>query len=122
VRFSIDGPVRDVIVCHCDACCDANGGPWAASAARREQLTIEDPAALAWQKAAVSEHGARRAMCTTCGAYVLWDAPARETVSFAADLLEDASDLEVAAHIWLQAPESPPASRPVRWHESPANG
>ena len=37
VRFSIDGPVRDVLVCHCDACREATGGPWAASAAHGER-------------------------------------------------------------------------------------
>ena len=122
VRFSIDGPVRDVIVCHCDACCRANGGPWAASAARRSDLAVDDPAALTWTKAAVSEHDASRATCRSCGSYVLWDAPGRETVSFAAGLLEDASDLDVAAHIWLPEGASAPTAREVRWHAGEDDG
>ena len=117
VRFSIDGPVRDVIVCHCDACQRASGGrPWAASAARREHLAIVDDAALSWTKADVSEHDASRATCASCGTYVIWDAPARETVSFGADLLDDASDLVVARHIWVPAGESVPDALPVGWH------
>jgi hypothetical protein len=32
---------------------------------------------------------------------VLWDAPGRETVSFAVATLTDASGLEVAGHIWV---------------------
>jgi hypothetical protein len=47
---------------------------------------------------------------------VLWDAPARETVSFAADTLDDASDLVVAMHIWVPDGVEVPASRPVGWH------
>jgi hypothetical protein len=117
VRFSIGGPIRDVIVCHCDACVGANGVPWAASATRREHLTVEDPAALVWTKAVVSEHEASRATCHSCGAYVLWDAPERETVSFGAELLHDRSDLVVAQHIWVPEGESVPAARPVHWHD-----
>ena len=117
VRLSIDGPVRDVIVCHCDACRKAGGGPWPASATRREYLTVEDPTALIWTKAEVSEHDASRANCRICGAYVLWNAPARDTVSFAAALLEDTSDLVVARHIWVPAGQSVPEPLPLEWHD-----
>jgi hypothetical protein len=101
VRFAIDGPVRDVIVCHCNACREVNGAPWRASAALRVDLTVEDASALVWERAAVSAHGARRATCRRCGSYVFWDAPGRETVSFGADLLADGDDPAVAAHIWV---------------------
>jgi hypothetical protein len=106
VRFSIAGPVRDVVVCHCDACREATGGPWGASAAVRADVAIEDASALAWERAPVSEHGASRARCRACGTVVLWDAPGRETLSFPAVLLgEDGRDLEVAAHIWVPEAE-----------------
>ena len=60
VRFTIDGPIRDVIICHCDACQRATGGPWPASAAYRRDLTVANNAALVWERAAVSEFGASR--------------------------------------------------------------
>jgi hypothetical protein len=115
VRYAIAGPVRDVIVCHCDACRAVAGGPWGASAVRREEFLLEDPGALVWEKAPVSEHDASRATCRHCGHYMLWDAPARETVSFAADTLDDASDLVVARHIWVPDGVEVPASRSVGW-------
>ena len=118
VRYTIDGPVRDVIVCHCDACCEASGGPWSASAVRREHFTLHDPDVLVWEKAAVSEHDASRAWCRACGFCLLWDAPARETVSFAADSLDDSSDLVVARHIWVPAGVEVPPATPVEWHET----
>jgi hypothetical protein len=117
VAFTIDGPVRDVIVCHCDACREKAGGPWAASAARREEFALADPDSLEWEKAAVSAHDASRGLCRSCGEYVLWDAPARETVSFAADLLEERDDLVVAVHIWVPEGAEVPAPRPVEWHD-----
>ena len=103
VRFAIFGPVRDVIVCHCAACREATGGPWPAAAAYRRDLAVGDEAAVIWELAAVSEHGASRGRCRSCGTVVFWDAPGRDTVSFAAALL-DGGQLEVAAHIWV--PES----------------
>lgn len=104
VRYSIDGPVRDVLVCHCDACLDAAGGPWPASAVHREHLAVDDAAALIWERAGVSEHGASRGFCRTCRVSVFWDAPDRETISFGIATLTDASGLEVAAHIWVREP------------------
>ena len=80
VRFAISGPVRDVIVCHCTACREATGGPWPASAASRGR-------------------------CRSCGTVVFWDAPGRETVSFAAALLDGGARLDVAAHIWVPEAE-----------------
>jgi hypothetical protein len=105
VRFRVDGPVRDVIVCHCAACREAAGGPWAASAARRGDLAVEDGGGLVWEEAVVSACDASRGRCRTCGSYLFWDAPGRETVSFAADLLEHGDDLAVAAHIWVPEEE-----------------
>ena len=60
-----------------------------------------------------------------CGAYVLWDAPARETMSFSAAALgEDGRDLEVAAHIWLGDGGGVAESRSrANWHDgAPAPG
>ncbi len=125
VRYTVDGPVRDLIVCHCSACLDAAGHPWAASAAARDDLTVADATALRWETSADSEHDARRAFCRTCDAVVFWEAPARRTVSFAAETLLDASDLSVAAEIWLgedaersetSYPAGLPAAVAVPWH------
>jgi len=110
VRFAIFGPVRDVIVCHCAACQEATGGPWAASAAYRRDLAVGDEAAVAWELAPVSEHGASRGRCRCCGTVVFWDAPGRDTVSFAAALL-DGERLDIAAHIWVPEGESPALAR-----------
>ena len=124
VRFSIDGPVRDVLVCHCNACREATGGPWSASATHREDLVIENAAAVIWERAAVSEHGASRGRCGTCGTTLFWAAPDRETVSFAVETLTDASGLEVAGHIWVGRKADgrvPPADPPEYGKGLPAS-
>ena len=101
VGFTVDGPVRDVIVCHCGECRSATGGPWAATAAHRSDLRVENENALIWDRAAVSEHDASRGRCRTCRTVVFWDAPGRETVSFAVALIDGGDMLSVAAHIWV---------------------
>jgi len=137
VRFAVFGPVRDVIVCHCAACQEATGGPWPASAAYRNDLAVGDEAAVSWERAEVSEHDASRGRCRSCGTVVFWDAPGRDTVSFAAALLDGGDKLGVAAHIWVPESERAalsgigvpveaqglPASVSVAWrHDPPASG
>ena len=55
---------------------------------------------------------------------MVWDAPARDTVSFAADTLDDGGDLAVAAHIWVPEGEVVPEPLPVAagTTTSPATG
>ena len=85
---------------------------------------------MSWDLAPVSEHGASRGRCRSCGTVVFWDAPGRDTVSFAAALL-DGGQLEIAAHIWVPEsdraalaesgvpvePEGLPAAVRVRWQD-----
>jgi hypothetical protein len=125
VGYTIRGPVRDVIVCYCDECQKATGGPWAATAARRDDLVVSGEAALDWEHAAVSEHNALRARCQRCETVVFWDAPGRETVSVAVSTLSDAAGLHVAALIWSAAtaeqetvyPAGLPATVTVPWRD-----
>ncbi len=123
VTYAVRGPVRDIVVCCCDACRRATGGPWAASAAHRQDLAVAGDAFLTWETASASEHDAARGRCRRCGTVVFWDAPGRETVSFAASTLADRRDLRIAAHIWCGTgneehavyPAGLPHAVAVRW-------
>jgi hypothetical protein len=100
VRYLVDGPVRDVLVCHCVECVEAHGRPWAATAAHRRDLTLREGEGLRWRRAPSSEHDASRGVCYRCGTLVFWDAPSRDTVSLGVDTLDEAPPLVVVAHIW----------------------
>jgi hypothetical protein len=102
VRYAVEGPLRDVIVCHCVDCLEAAGRPWGATAVRRSDLSVDDPGMIRWVHAASSDHDASRGLCVQCGTVVFWDAPTRDTVSLGADTLDSAPDLVVAAHIWVE--------------------
>jgi hypothetical protein len=72
---------------------------------------VDDPSAIAWDRAAVSECRASRGRCSSCGTTVFWDAPERETISFGVATLADAAGIELAAEIWVSdAPAADPAA------------
>lgn len=105
VRYAVDGPVRDILVCHCVECVRWAGVPWAAAAARRDEITIAGGELLRWLPSPGSAEQARRGSCSECGSALFWAAPGRDTVSFAAGSLDDPEGLVVAGEIWLeQAP------------------
>ena len=123
-----------MIVCHCDACHEATGGPWAASAAHRPDLTVDD-ATLTWEKAAVSSTTRAAAAAGAAGRSSSGMRRAVRPCRSPSGLLEGGAELEVVAHIWVpedeQAalaatgvrvePNGLPESVGVRWHPEAAS-
>jgi hypothetical protein len=111
VRYTVDGLLRDVLVCHCVECRRWAGRAWAATAAAREDLSLSEGRGLLWIPSPRSDAGARRGSCAECGASLFWDAPGRTTISIGAGTLDDASGLELAGHVYTsqaQVWEKPP--------------
>lgn len=106
VRYAVDGPLRDVVVCHCVECRRSAGTAWAATAARRSDLAVSGEAALRWEAAPASATGASRGWCGRCGSSLFWAVPGRETVSIGVGTLDDAGGLELAAHIYCTQAQS----------------
>ena len=113
VRYVVDGPLRDVLVCHCVECRRWAGRAWAATAARRGDLVLIEQRGLRWLPVLRSDAGASRGTCTDCGASLFWDAPGRPTVSIGVGTLDDAGGLVLAGHVYVSAAQS--------W-ERPADG
>jgi hypothetical protein len=101
VRYVVDGPLRDVLVCHCSDCVEAAGHAWAATAAHRRDLALREGEGLRWRRAPSSAHDASRGRCYRCGTLVFWDAPDRDTVSIGVDTLDEPPALVVGGHIWV---------------------
>ena len=68
----------------------------AASAARREKLSITGSESLAWYR---SSPEARRGFCARCGSNLFWDAEDRATISFMAGSLDLPVGLQTVLHI-----------------------
>lgn len=57
VRYEIEGPVRDVIACHCRDCRKMSGHYFAATATGWENINIVDEGELAWYESSRTSRG-----------------------------------------------------------------
>ena len=101
VRYEVRGPLRDVLICHCEDCRRWHGHVAAFTAARRDDLAIGDERAVRWIESPASDAHARRGFCGECGSSLFWDAPGRDTISIAAGTLDGDLELRVAGHVYV---------------------
>jgi hypothetical protein len=101
VRYEVKGPLRDVLICHCEECRRWHGHFSASTAARREDLVLTEQRGLKWIDSPNSDARARRGFCAECGSSLFWDPPDRETISIAAGTLDGDTGLRVIAHWYV---------------------
>ena len=97
VRFSVNGPLRDAVACHCAQCRKTSGHFVAATSARREDVTMLSDATLAWYR---SSRAARRGFCNVCGASIFWDRIDGPRLSIHAGVLDAPTGLRLIGHIF----------------------
>jgi hypothetical protein len=114
VRYEVRGPLRDVLICHCDECRRWHGHVSASTASRRQDLVLLEERGLSWVQSPASDANARRGFCRECGSSLFWDAPGRETISIAAGTLDGPTGLKVQSH-WF-------VSQAGDYYELPADG
>ncbi|MBV9802277.1 MAG: GFA family protein [Solirubrobacterales bacterium] len=101
VRYEVRGPLRDVLMCHCEECRRWHGHVSASTAADRDDLVMLQDRGLRWIDSPRSEAGARRGFCAECGSSLFWDPPGRPTVSISAGTLDEPTALRVVAHWYV---------------------
>ena len=99
VRFTIDGPVRDVIVCHCSICRRLHGGPANYSACAASDLDIVAGDDLRWHEVNGAEYG----FCGVCGGRLFWRRAPVHNVSFNAACLPTPTGITTTHHIWVDS-------------------
>jgi hypothetical protein len=114
VKYEVQGPLRDVFICHCAECRRWHGHVCATTAARRADFVLLEQRGLRWIASPDSDANARRGFCGECGSSLFWDAPARETISIAAGTLEGPTGLRVTSHWYV--------SQAGDYYELPADG
>ena len=92
VAFEVEGPVREVIVCHCTQCRKWSGHVWAASAVPEAAFRLLEDATLRWYR---SSDVAKRGFCAACGASLFWVPFGQGTMHFAPGALDGANGLTV---------------------------
>ena len=90
VRYTAQGPLRDVVYCHCSQCRRQTGLYYAATAVAKSAFTLTRDDGLRWFAAS---DFALRGFCGTCGSVLFWQAHSLEEVSILAGSLDDPSHL-----------------------------
>jgi hypothetical protein len=98
VSYEVQGPLRDVLICHCGECRRWHGHVSASTAARRTDLIVTEDRGLHWIQSPHSDARARRGFCAECGSSLFWDPPGRDTISIAAGTLDGETGLRTASH------------------------
>jgi len=101
VRYEVNGPLRDVLLCHCVECRRWHGHVSASTAVSRDDLVLTQDRGLRWFRSPGSDAGARRGFCVECGSSLFWDAPGRATISIAAGTLDGRTGLRLAGHWYV---------------------
>ncbi len=95
VKYTVTGPMRPVVYCHCEQCRKTSGHFVAASSAPRENIKIAGTPR--WYRASPT---ARRGFCPTCGGNLFWDGPG-DNMSIFAGTLNNTTGLVAVGHIFV---------------------
>ena len=101
VRYEIEGPLRDIVACHCSQCRKTSGHFMAATNAPRSAVRLMSSETLRWYR---SSDIAERGFCGRCGGNLFWRRlpPHVETISIAAGTLDGpVTGLRIREHIWV---------------------
>jgi hypothetical protein len=96
VRYTVDGPLRDVVECHCAMCRKTHGHVGAYSAVPKSQLEMTDATGLRWY---VSSGKARRGFCGNCGSSLFWDPTGKDYIAIAAGTLDAPTGIKTVLQI-----------------------
>ncbi|MGI9521340.1 MAG: GFA family protein [Hyphomicrobiaceae bacterium] len=97
VTYRVNPPFRSIIGCHCVQCRKQTGHFMAASAAKRENLTIISDEYLTWYESGPTS---RRGFCGRCGSTLFFEAIGSGQVSFAAGTVDGVTGLTMTAQIF----------------------
>lgn len=97
VRYEVQGPLRNIIACHCRQCRRISGHFVAATACRRANFTLTKADTLKWY---VAVEGYRRGFCGECGAILFFEEIGKERVSMSAGSIDEPQGLKIVSHIF----------------------
>lgn len=97
VTFKVDGPLSDVVFCHCGQCRRQTGLYYASTNAAEKDLTIEGAENVTWYQS--SDEG-RRGFCKHCGSALFWKYQGQAEISIQAGSLDMPTELTPGYHIF----------------------
>jgi hypothetical protein len=97
VKFRVDGPMREIVFCHCGQCRRQTGLYYASTNVADTDLTIEGAENITWYQS--SKEG-RRGFCKHCGSALFWKYDGQEQISIQAGSLDKPTQLTPGYHIF----------------------
>jgi hypothetical protein len=98
VRYTVRGPLRGILLCHCGQCRRRHSHLGAYSSAAHADVEIEGTEAIVWF--ASSERG-RCGFCGICGSSLFFEPAGEARLAIAAGSLDQPSGLEVIGHEYV---------------------
>lgn len=98
VRYTVRGPLRGIVLCHCGQCRRSHGHLGAYTSAARADLALEGADGIVWFGS--SERG-RRGFCGICGSSLFFQAEGEDRLAIVAGTLDQPSGLEVIGHEYV---------------------
>src|SRR5688572_17878157 len=97
VSYEVEGPLREVIGCHCTQCRKQTAHYMAATAAKRDKFRIVKDEGRRWYR---SPDMAARGFCQICGSTLFWQGKGRDYVAIAAGSVDGETGQRIAFHIF----------------------
>ena len=99
VKYRDNGPLDQVVACHCTQCRKQTGHFYAATNAADTDLVIEDSGSLKWYAASDI---AKRGFCGNCGSALFWRANGDTKTSILAGTLDEDDGVRLGIHIFCE--------------------
>ena len=98
IKIEVAGDLPEADACHCSQCRKQSGHYWASIDVPRKQLTVRGEENIRRYQ---SSEKVRRGFCQTCGSFLFWDPPARESTAIAMGCLDQPTDTKIWSHIFV---------------------
>ena len=99
VRFVVNAPLGDIIICHSSLCRRWSGAAYgAASPVRREGLELVEEKGLAWY---VDRNERSRGFCRSCGCGLFWSREGDDEIYVQAGALDEPTGLRIEGHMMV---------------------
>ena len=100
VAFTITGPLRPVIACHCIQCRKQTGTYMSATACADEDLSFTEQRGLKWYR---SSGEAQRGFCQDCGSVLFWKRDGSNKISLTAGSIDGPTGAPLEGHIFCES-------------------
>ena len=105
IRFTLAGPLRPIVICHCTDCLGLAGYSWAATNVDLSRFSMTSGEAhLDWYD---SSDIAKRGFCKKCHSQLFYKRHDREDISISPGMLDSLDGLYSAGHIYRHSLPSP---------------